>query len=147
LIFWHATSGHVVHALIGGSVWERIADHARDGVAFFLECAMRNWVLAAIAAVLVAQGGGDVTLGALCPTAARLIAQELENPERRERSTPPGHWCQRAAPRMDQQAHACKCHQHNCTDPDPNHVSAHTDGECKNFCHQQACKCERQDCP
>lgn len=76
-----------------------------------------------------------------------VAAQQDDNPDRREREVPDGHWCQRAQPRMDRKAHACSCHQHDCGDPDPNHVSAHTDPKCLDFCKQKKCFCERMDCP
>jgi hypothetical protein len=99
---------------------------------------------------LIAQGGVVVGFGPLCSMATMLAAQQLpdagDNPERRERDVPDGHWCQRA-PVHDQRAHACACHQHNCLDPDPGHVSAHTDPKCKVYCHVNHCRCERMDCP
>lgn len=64
-----------------------------------------------------------------------------------ERSTPPGEWCQREVKPMPAKAHACACHEHDCSDPDPNHVSAHVDPECLNFCTTSRCFCERMDCP
>jgi hypothetical protein len=63
-----------------------------------------------------------------------------------ERSTPPGEWCQRP-PVRSTKAHACACHQHDCTDPDPNHVSAHVDAACLNFCTVSQCQCAHMDCP
>jgi hypothetical protein len=64
-----------------------------------------------------------------------------------ERKTPDGEWCQRPLPEMSKKAHACACHQHDCSDPDPNHVSAHTDAKCLNYCTVANCRCERTDCP
>jgi hypothetical protein len=64
-----------------------------------------------------------------------------------EQRTPPGEWCQRPAPDMSKKAHACACHQHSCSDPDPDHVSAHVDANCKNYCYVDGCRCERDDCP
>lgn len=76
-----------------------------------------------------------------------LHAQAVAAQAAPERKTPPGEWCQRPLPQMSKKAHACACHQHDCTDPDPNHVSAHTDAKCLNYCTQAQCKCERMDCP
>lgn len=64
-----------------------------------------------------------------------------------ERSTPPGEWCQRPQPEMSKKAHSCACHQHDCSDPDPSHVSAHTDSACLNFCTTANCRCAVHDCP
>lgn len=64
-----------------------------------------------------------------------------------ERKTPDGEWCQRPQPDMSKKAHACKCHEHDCSDPDPNHVSAHVDAECLNYCNVSGCRCGVHDCP
>ncbi len=77
---------------------------------------------------------GDACIGAL-------------HAQAQERQTPPGEWCQRQARNMSKKAHACSCHQHSCTDEDPNHVSAHTDNKCLNYCHQHQCRCLQDDCP
>lgn len=63
-----------------------------------------------------------------------------------ERHTPPGEWCQRP-PLQSQAAHACTCQKQDCTDADPQHVSAHVDPMCQNYCHIDACRCEQMDCP
>lgn len=63
-----------------------------------------------------------------------------------ERSTPKGEWCQRAQTRMPKGAHACGCHKADCTDEDPNHLPAHTDAKCLNFCTVASCKCPVHDC-
>ena len=65
-----------------------------------------------------------------------------------ERKTPPGEWCQRQAPQMDRKAHACACHQHDCSKPDEDtYRSAHTDAQCLNYCTTSQCRCSRDDCP
>ena len=63
-----------------------------------------------------------------------------------ERHTPDGEWCQRPTNPMPRKAHACKCHKHDCGDPDPHHLSAHTDPHCLNFCTVANCRCSEQDC-
>lgn len=83
----------------------------------------------------------------MMPCMGALHAQALAAQAAPERKTPPGEWCQRPLPEMSKKAHACACHQHDCTDPDPNHVSAHTDSKCLNYCTQSQCRCERTDCP
>jgi hypothetical protein len=81
------------------------------------------------------------------PCMGALHAQAIAAQAAPERTTPLGEWCQRPVPQMSKKAHACTCHQHNCTDPDPSHVSAHTDPKCLNYCTQANCRCERMDCP
>lgn len=80
----------------------------------------------------------------MMPCMGALHAQAITA---QEHKTPDGEWCQRPLPQMSKKAHACACHQHDCTDPDPNHVSAHTDAKCLNYCTQAQCRCERTDCP
>lgn len=63
-----------------------------------------------------------------------------------ERHTPPGEWCQRPAPTMSKKAHPCDCHKHDCEDPDPDHLSAHTDPKCDNYCNTKDCRCAVHDC-
>ena len=70
-----------------------------------------------------------------------MIAQAAQ-----ERQLPPGEWCQRP-PVTSPKAHPCTCHQHDCSDPDPTHVSAHVDQACQSFCHVDQCLCAKQDCP
>lgn len=63
-----------------------------------------------------------------------------------ERSTPKGDWCQRPAPQMSKKAHPCSCHKADCADDDPNHLPAHTDAACLNFCNVKDCRCAVHDC-
>lgn len=77
-------------------------------------------------------------LAVVMATSAKLTAQE--------RSTPPGEWCQRPTTRMSNKAHPCACHQHDCTDEDPDHLSAHTDSACLNYCNVKDCRCAVMDC-
>jgi len=80
--------------------------------------------------------------GALCALGQQSVAAQAA-PEHR---TPPGTWCQRPEPQMDRRAHACACHQHDCAHPDVP-PSAHTDPQCKNYCFENQCRCEKHDCP
>ena len=91
-------------------------------------------------------------VGALPPVAALGMApcvgaMHAKMMAAQERQTPDGEWYQRPVPDMPKKAHACACHEHNCSDPDPDHVSAHTDSQCLNFCTVAKCSCERMDCP
>ncbi len=63
-----------------------------------------------------------------------------------EQHTPAGEWCQRP-PVQSKKGHACACHQTDCNDPDPNHVPAHTDAHCLNYCTVSQCRCQKDDCP
>lgn len=74
-----------------------------------------------------------------CIGALKAMAQESQLPK--------DVWCQRAVPDMPKKAVACACHQHDCTDPDPDHVSAHTDPKCGKYCDVHGCKCGQMDCP
>lgn len=65
---------------------------------------------------------------------------------KQERATPKGEWCQRPEAGMPKEAHACGCHKQDCTDGDPNHVSAHTDAMCLNYCTVAQCACGTMDC-
>lgn len=93
-------------------------------------------------------------LGSLGPTPqfcagaqmATVMAAQLQEPTNPERHTPAGEWCQRP-PVQSNKAHACACHQTDCNDADPNHVPAHTDPKCLNYCTQSQCKCSVNDCP
>jgi hypothetical protein len=70
----------------------------------------------------------------------------LMAPAAQEKQLPPGEWCQRP-PIASKKAHPCHCRQQDCRDPDPTHVSAHVDVQCKSYCHVDACGCLKQDCP
>ena len=87
-------------------------------------------------------------LGSLGPTPQFCMGAQMAvvMAAAQERHTPDGEWCQRP-PVQSKKAHACMCHQHNCSDPDPDHVSAHTDGMCLNYCTVKNCKCAAMDCP
>ena len=97
---------------------------------------------------------GLIVLGSLGPTpkfcAHALLLQAQDDfglpAVQVERKTPPGEWCQRP-PVQSKKAHACACHQHNCNDADPNHLSAHVDSQCLNFCTTSQCRCSKDDCP
>lgn len=97
--------------------------------------------------VLVALLLGQVVeppAGSALPCVGALHAKAMSA---QEHKTPEGEWCQRPADRMSKKAHACACHQHNCLDPDPNHVSAHVDAKCLNYCTVSQCRCGVMDCP
>jgi hypothetical protein len=81
------------------------------------------------------------------PCAGALHAAAVAAAQAPERKTPDGEWCQRETPQMNAKAHACRCHQHDCEDPDPTHVSAHIDSHCLNYCTVSQCRCATQDCP
>ena len=74
---------------------------------------------------------------ALVPCLGAALAQESR--------TPPGHWCQRYAVRMDRRAHACGCHKADCQHPDAV-PPAHDDRQCLNFCAVASCRCPMIDC-
>lgn len=80
------------------------------------------------------------------PLLMLLVALVAAIPAAQEQHTPPGDWCQRP-PIQSQHAHECACHQHDCSDPDPDHVSAHHDTACKNYCNVHSCMCAKMDCP
>lgn len=82
----------------------------------------------------------------LCMGAQLAIVHQTAFKLQGERHTPPGEWCQRPAPTMSKKAHPCDCHKHDCDDPDPNHLSAHTDPKCENFCNTKDCRCAVHDC-
>ena len=76
-----------------------------------------------------------------------VMGLSLSSATTQERRTPPGEWCQRPAIPMPAKAHACSCDKANCADPDPNHVPAHMDRKCLNFCAVDNCSCVETDCP
>jgi hypothetical protein len=95
-------------------------------------------------ALLLAQAPAiqHVRGGSMCVGAQLAVVRAIQ-----EKHTPPGEWCQRPTTPMPAKAHACTCHQHDCSDPDPLHVSAHTDTQCLNYCTVQQCNCAMNDCP
>lgn len=97
-----------------------------------------------VGVVLAAVSPFHVVQPVLCQGAQHAIVMAAA--QGIERKTPDGEWCQRA-PVQSQKAHACECHKHNCADPDPDHVSAHTDSQCLNYCTQAQCRCVAMDCP
>lgn len=105
---------------------------------------MRRWIFAVLL-VTVSTPGLEKGMGMMCPGAALAVVHATAM-KLQERSTPDGEWCQRAAPRMPKEAHACECHKHDCTDPDPDHVSAHVDAKCLNYCTVAKCECAAMDC-
>jgi len=105
-------------------------------------CVRPTWFQFAIFAAIVVQGP---TLRVPCMGAVHAAA--VLAAQAPERKTPAGEWCQRQEPQMSRRAHACECHTHDCSDPDPAHVSAHTDAQCLNYCTVSQCRCGVQDCP
>jgi hypothetical protein len=102
---------------------------------------MFRWIRFLVLGAIVVQGP---TLPVPCIGAihsATLLA--AQGPERK---TPDGEWCQRPEKQMSQKAHACSCHKHDCSDPNPSHVSAHIDTQCLNYCTVSQCRCPVQDC-
>ena len=83
------------------------------------------------------------TLSPLCLGAQHAIVMASA---KQERKTPDGEWCQRPEANMPKEAHACDCHKQDCTDGDPEHVPAHTDPMCLNFCTVSQCSCPGMDC-
>jgi hypothetical protein len=104
-----------------------------------------KWLLVVLL-VTVSTPGLEKGLGMMCPGAALAVVHATAFKLSQERSTPPGEWCQRPEQRMPRGAHACDCHKHDCTDPDPDHVSAHTDPMCLNYCTTANCACAHMDC-
>lgn len=104
---------------------------------------MKTLVLVLVLGALAVMSPEPPALGSMpCMGAIHAKAMAAQ-----ERKTPEGEWCQRPDPQMGRKAHACACHQHDCSDPDPSHVSAHTDAQCLNFCTVSQCKCGVHDCP
>ncbi len=80
--------------------------------------------------------------GMLCMGAQHAIVLAAAQ----EHKTPDGEWCQRA-PAQSPKAHACACHATTCSDPDPDHLPAHVDVNCLNYCTVAQCLCPKADCP
>lgn len=96
-----------------------------------------------VVVLLVSAVGPKPVLPMFC--AGALMAQQAAAQEQR---LPAEHWCQRTAS-TNQKAHACACHQHDCTKDPENQMnhSSHTDPNCKSFCDVDRCRCDKQDCP
>lgn len=85
-----------------------------------------------------------VALGPTPQFCAHALA--LQSVAAQETKLPADEWCQRA-PSTNKKSHACKCHQASCSDPDPNHLPAHTDAMCLSYCRIDSCRCAKNDCP
>lgn len=96
-------------------------------------------------ALLIGLSVGPTEVPHLC-VGAQLAIVHATAAKLQERSTPDGEWCQRPETRMPKGAHACECHKASCTDKDPEHLPAHTDAQCLNFCSVEKCSCPEMDC-
>jgi hypothetical protein len=89
-----------------------------------------------------------VMLGAIGPTPQMCMGAQMAvvMAAAQETTLPADEWCQRA-PVRSTKAHACACHQASCSDPDPEHLPAHTDAKCLSYCRTTSCQCPKADCP
>lgn len=89
--------------------------------------------------------GPSIHVPAMCQGAQLAVVMEAAA-KLQESKLPKDQWCQRPAPGMSNKAHLCFCHQADCTDPDPDHLPAHTDPQCKKYCDVSGCRCTTMDC-